>query len=446
MKTLQEVNRLLPVFDQVDVLVVGGGPAGIGAALAAARLGAKVLIVEQFNCLGGVATSGGHNHYSQFNAYGDTSLQVVGGIADELRRKLLGRGYATYDGSCLDFDVEGMKLLLDEMTAEAGVSVLYYTFYCDTLVEDRRVVGGIIQNKSGRQAVLAQRVVDCTGDGDAAYHAEADFEMGRPIDGRCQPTTLMFTIGGVDWSRVASWRNNYDMREVWLKAQRDGIMEPFQSVIMGFWHTDVLPDQVGINMTHMINVDSTNAADLTRATIEGRWQAHHLVGVFRQVVPGMEKCYLISTAPSLGLRESRRIKGVVTITAQDVMSSRAWEDSIGYGSFFIDIHNPAGPGMSDQVWRPRRGFHYQVPYRALVPEQIDNLLVAGRCISADHVALGSLRIMSTCTVMGEAAGVAAVMSIHEEVTPRQLDHRLLSLQLKKQGAIVDEEGVRGTTL
>jgi len=136
----------------------------------------------------------------------------------------------------------------------------------------------------------------------------------------------------------------------------------------------------------------------------------------------------------------------VTITAQDVMSSRAWEDSIGYGSFFIDIHNPAGPGMSDQVWRPRRGFHYQVPYRALVPEKIDNLLVAGRCISADHVALGSLRIMSTCTVMGEAAGAAAVMSIHEEVAPRQLDHRLLSLQLKKQGAIVDEESVRGTTL
>jgi hypothetical protein len=303
------------------------------------------------------------------------------------------------------------------------------------------VVGGIIQNKSGRQAVLAKRVIDCTGDGDVAFHAGAAFAQGRPQDGDCQPTTLMFTIGGVDWPKVEAWRTSYQMTEVWLKAQADGIMEPFQSVIMGFWHTDVLPDQVGVNMTHMIHIDSTRAEDLTAATIEGRRQAHHLVRVFREVVPGMDTCYLISTAPSLGLRESRRIKGVTTITADDLMHQRAWEDSIGYGSFFIDIHNPAGPGMGSQTWRPPKGFHYQIPYGALVPEKIDNLLVAGRCISADHVALGSLRIMATCTVMGEASGAAAVLSLHEEITPRELDPLLLGKQLKKQKAIVDPAGV-----
>ncbi len=335
-------SRKIPESNEVDVLVVGGGPAGIGAALSAARLGARVMIVEQFNCLGGVATSGGHNHFSQFNAWGDPSIQVVGGIAEELRQMLLDRGFATYDGSCLDFHVEGMKLVLDEMVSAAGIEVLFYTFYADTLVDGTTVKGGVIQNKSGRQAVLAKRVIDCTGDGDAAFHAGATFSQGRPLDGRCQPTTLMFTIGGVDWSKVEGWRSDYPMAEVWAKAQHDGIMEPFQSVIMGFWHTDVLPDQVGINMTHMVDVDSTRAADLTRATIEGRRQAHHLVEVFRRVVPGMEECYLISTAPSLGLRESRRIHGAVTITAEDLVNQRGWEDSIGYGSFYIDIHNPAG--------------------------------------------------------------------------------------------------------
>lgn len=441
MRTIPEINPQIPVVADVDVLVVGGGPAGIGAALSAARLGASVLIVEQFNCLGGVATSGGHNHYSQFNAWSDTSTQVVGGIADEIRRKLLARGFANYDGSCLDYDLEGMKLLLDEMVADAGVSVLYYTFYCDTLMEGNTAIGGVIQNKSGRQAILAKRVIDCTGDGDAAFHAGAAFAQGRPQDGRCQPTTLMFTIGGVDWPQVDAWRTSYQMTEVWIQAQQDGIMEPFQSVIMGFWHTDVLPDQVGVNMTHMVNIDSTKAEDLTRATIEGRRQAHHLVQVFRQVVPGMDQCYLISTAPSLGLRESRRIKGVVTLTVDDLVNRRAWADAIGYGSFFIDIHNPSGPGMGGQTWRPPKGYYYPIPYLALVPETVDNLLVAGRCISADHVALGSLRIMATCTVMGEASGTAAVLSLHEEVSPRELEPGLLGRQLKKQNAIIAEDGI-----
>jgi len=212
-------------------------------------------------------------------------------------------------------------------------------------------------------------------------------------------------------------------------------------VIMGFWHTDVLPDQVGINMTHLVDVDTTNARDLTWATVEGRRQAHHLVDVFRQVVPGMEQCYMISSAPALGLRESRRIEGVVTLTAEDIMAQRQWDDTIGYGSFYIDIHNPAGPGMGDQTWYPPKGWRYQMPYGVMVPKEIDNLLVAGRCISTDHVALGSTRIMSTCMVLGEAAGAAALLSLHEEVAPRELDAEVLRGQLRAQGAIVDEEAI-----
>ncbi|MBN1138804.1 MAG: FAD-dependent oxidoreductase [Anaerolineae bacterium] len=441
MNFIPEHNREIPVIDQVDVLIVGGGPAGIGAALSAAHLGAKTLIVEQANCLGGVATSGGHNHFSLFTSWNAHEQRIVGGIAEEVRRAVLEGGYGTYRDGCIDFDLEGMKLVLERMVVQAGVDILYYTFYCDTLVESETVTGGIIQNKSGRQAILAHRIVDCSGDGDAAYGAGASFAQGRPADGRCQPCTIMFTIGGVDWTRVAAWRSDYQMREVWLQAQAEGIMEPFQDQIMGFWHTDVLPDQVGVNMTHLIDVDTTVARDLTWATIEGRRQAHHLTAVFRQVVPGMERCYLISTAPMLGLRESRRIKGMTTLTAADVMNQRQWPDAICYGSFFVDIHNPAGPGMSGQTWRPAPGFHYQIPFGVTVPETIDNLLVAGRCISTDHVALGSTRIMSTCMALGEAAGAAAILSLHEEVSPRELDTHLLQERLRAQGAVVDEQGI-----
>jgi len=442
METIPEPNRELSVVDTVDVLVVGGGPAGIGAALSAARLGAKTLIVEQFNCLGGVATSGGHNHFSLYTSWSQHDERIVGGVAEEMRQRVLQGGYGTYQGGCIDFDLEGLKLVLDQMVAEAGIDVLYYTFYCDTLTEGDTVTGGIVQNKSGRQAIRAYRIVDCTGDGDAAAHAGATFDQGRPEDGRCQPCTLMFTIGGVDWAQVENWRKDYQMREVWLQAQADGIMEPFQDQIMGFWHTDVLTDQVGVNMTHLVDVDTTQARDLTWGTIEGRRQAHHLVEVFRQVVPGMEHCYLISTAPALGLRESRRIRGTVTLAAKDVMAQRVWDEAVCYGSFFIDIHNPAGPGMSGQTWRPAPGFHHQIPYGVMVPQQVDNLLVAGRCISADHMALGSTRIMSTCMALGEAAGAAAMLSLHEEVAPRDLDVSLLRAQLRRQGAVVDEAGIR----
>jgi hypothetical protein len=436
---ISDPSREIPVVGQYDVMVVGGGMTGVAAALSAARLGAKVLIIEQTNCLGGVATSGWHNHLSQYNAW-DNDTRVVGGIAYELGERLVREGYGTTDGSCVDFDVEGLKLLLDRMMDEAGVEVLYYTFFCDALVEDGQIIGGVIQNKSGRQAVMAYQVIDTTGDADVAAHAGVPFAMGREDDGLCQPTTLMFMLEGVDWPRVDAWRTNYQMTEVWEQAQADGIMEPFQDQIMGWWHTDVLPTQVGVNMTHMTHVDATNAHELTQATIEGRRQAHHLTEVFQKVVPGMENCYLIATAPLLGLRESRRIEGEVTLTEQDMLANRKWEDAIGYGSFYIDIHNPAGPGMSEQTYRPWSGFRYQIPYRIMVPKRVDNLLVAGRCVSVTHAALGSIRVMLTCMVMGEAAGAAAMLSLREEVPPRDLSSEVLQAQLEAQDAILSEVG------
>ncbi|MFW6367156.1 MAG: FAD-dependent oxidoreductase, partial [bacterium] len=189
----------LPLAREVDMLVVGGGPAGVGAALAAARNGARTLVVEQFNCLGGVATAGGHGHISKYDESG-TGRRIVGGIADEIGTRVVDSGFGIRNSHGIWFEVEGLKQLLDKMAEEAGVELLYHTFFSDTVVEAGAVIGAVIQNKNGRQFVLAKRVVDCTGDGDVAFHAGCRYDVGRPSDHKCQPVTLMFTIGGVDWA------------------------------------------------------------------------------------------------------------------------------------------------------------------------------------------------------------------------------------------------------
>jgi len=437
MKRIIDPARELPVCAEVDVLVVGGGPAGVGAALAAARTGATVLVIEQFNCLGGVATAGGHGHISIYGAK-DTQLRAVGGIAYEIARRLVEEGYGIMTAHGVWFEVEGLKFILDKMTIEAGIQVLYHTFFCETLVRDGAAVGAIIQNKSGRQAILARRIVDCTGDGDAAASAGAPCEVGRATDQKCQPTTLMFTIGGVNWPHVEAWRTDYQMKHVWAEAQRNGDMEPFQDQIMGFWWTPTRPDQVGINFTHMIGIDSTNASHLTMATMEGRRQAYHCIDVFRKYVPGMEACYMVSTPNTLGIRESRRIMGEMVLTEQDILAQRVWDDSIGYGAFFVDIHNLDGPGMAQTVVRPEPGFRYQIPYRILVPSGVENILTAGRCVSVTHIALGSIRVMAQCILTGEAAGTAATLSLHARCTPRSLAIHCLQETMRAHGNILTE--------
>ncbi len=440
-RTIAELSRDVPVYDEVDVLVCGGGPAGFCAAVAAARAGAKTLLVEQTNCMGGIATAGGHNHLCLYTSWGGGD-RVVGGVPWEMVRGVVDAGFGVYNRGNADFELEGLKLVLDRLAAETGVKVLYHTLFADAIVDNGRIAGAYIQNKSGRQAVLAKRVIDATGDGDVAASAGSPWEMGRDPDGACQPATLMFLIGGVDWDRVQQFRQgDWKLKKVWQQAQQAGDMEPFQSQIMGWWWTPTRPDQVGVNFTHLVGVDCTDAESISAATVEGRRQSHHMIPVLRKYIPGMENCYLVSTAALLGTRESRRVMGEYVLTDEDVVGQKTFDDSICYGSFFIDVHNCTGPGMDAETWRPEQGFRYQIPYRCIVPKQVDNLLVAGRCISVTHRALGSTRVMPQCGALGQAAGEAAAMSIDADAPPRSVDIAKLQGRLRTAGAIVGEEDI-----
>jgi hypothetical protein len=335
-----------------------------------------------------------------------------------------------------------MKLVLEKMAEEIGVKILYHTFFSQTIVEEGIVKGVIVQTKNGLVGIRAKQVIDCTGDGDVAANAGCAFEYGEEGTGNCQPVTLMFTIGGIDYERVRNFRgDDYKLRHVWAEAQKNGDMRPFQDGIMGWWWTPTRPDQLGINFTHVNFIDSRKAEDLTAATIEARKQAYETIEVYRKYIPGMENCHMLSTPNTIGLRESRRITGEYKLTKEDLVSRKRFSDSIGYGAFFIDIHNCSGIGMDKKVFVPPNGWNYQIPYRILTPRGMKNLLVAGRCVSVDHEALGSLRLMPQCGVMGQAAGVAAVLAIRDNCEVSKVSIPKLQSELKRQKCIVDDADV-----
>jgi len=405
------------------------------------------------NCLGGIATAGWHGHICCYCSWDHHVERVVGGTCYELVDRLVQDGYGTYDGFALDFEVERLKFVLENMVKEIGnITLLYYTQFSDVILQDGKITHVIIQNKDGRQAIETKMTVDATGDGDVAARSGAPFEKGRDHDGGMQPMTLMFQMGGLNhdafWEfetkgyqeKYGKKRNDAD-RSVWLEAQQNGDMEPFQNHTCGWWWCATRPDQMGVNFTHIPHMDPTKAEDLTYATIEGRRQAYHSIDVFRKYIPGMENIWMSHTAALIGTRESRRILGEAYLTGEDMLREREFEDSIGYGCFFIDVHNCTGPGMDTEAHYPREGFKYQIPYGVIVPQKVDNLLVAGRCISCDHWALGSLRVMPQCFIEGDAAGLAASLALDTDSTPRTVNVRELQHKLRNRGAILTEEDI-----
>lgn len=439
LRTITEPARQVPVAAEVDVLVCGGGPAGVGAALASARHGASVLVIENQICLGGNGTSGMLN---RFGPYHDQRDIILGGIPWEILKKLMDRGMAQPPTPCspknwqdywLVFDPEALKLLLDELVAESGVEVLFNARATAVLKEGDRVTGAVIESKSGRQAVLAKVVIDCTGDGDLAAWAGVPFDMGREEDGLVQPTTLMSKALNQDWPTSYAYAKEHRARLLAAAKDEEGI--DFVWPGTDNW---LHAEETYYNCVHVHRVDATNARDMTRAAIEHRRIIWKNLAVLRRHVPGCEKASLITTAAYLGVRETRRIQGDYQLNIGDVLDARQFPDQVFRYACFVDIHqvDPAGRHSAHADKELKPGTSYGVPYRCLVPRGVENLLVAGRCFSTTHEALASVRMMPACMAMGQAAGTAAAQAIRAGRTPRQVDVPQLRQQLAADGVIL----------
>ncbi len=432
-RIVREAPRDTPVAGRWDVVVAGGGPSGVGAALAAAEHGASVLVVERHGMLGGMWTAGLVNPF--FEPY-------KGWIVDRLIERLKARGAWRKKGLHV-FDVEHMKYVLERMAREAGVEFWYHCQVTDPIVEGDRVVGMIVQGKSGREAVLGKIVVDCTGDGDVAARAGVPFQIGRPQDGACQPMTLMFEITGFEGlgGRPAEEVGTHGIIEHLERAIEEhglGIELPYGPQRHGTPAFIALPaDRVAVvQATHVYRYDATDTRQLTRASVEAREQVHEVFLPALRKVPGLENVRLSQTAPQIGIRESRRLEGQYHLDLDDVLEGRRFEDAVTGASFPLDVHeiDPDDPTPSlPEKARSAKVAGYDIPYRCLVPREPDGLLFAGRCISGSHHAHASYRVTGVCMATGQAAGLAAARAATRSISPRELDGTQLHQDLAHLG-------------
>lgn len=413
--TYQEKARELQA-KRVDVVVVGSGPAGIGAALGAARSGCRVMLIEQCGALGGIATSGMMSHWT-------------GNVDDKIYQEILKRSAERNEGEhngviTITIDPEKLKTLYLEMMQEAKVEVLLYTFFSDVIMEGDTVKGVIIENKTGRSAIFADCVIDASGDGDVAYKAGAEFVLGRESDNKMQPCTIMFKVGGVDYDRAVfpgSFETLVQTEKGELQALgKEIIGAPAGHVLL---YRTTLPGVVTCNMTNCLDIDGTKTEDLTAGTIACRKQMDKIVAFLRAYAPGYENCYIISSASLIGIRETRHFKGIETITEQDISEARVFENYVVKDAYFnFDVHNISGAGLDETgaqaKFKQERG--YTIPYGCLVPQKIDGLLLSGRNISGTHIAHSNFRAMPICLAIGHAAGVAAALAIKDRCKLREV--------------------------
>lgn len=402
-----------------DVVVAGSGPAGFGAALCAARMGARTLLVEQGSCIGGISTAGLMSHWT-------------GSVDSKLYREVFarslaarGKAYSDDDESKIYIDTERLKLQYLEMLQSAGAEILFYTFIADAAVENGKVTGIVVENKSGRSLIRAKTVIDATGDGDVAYRAGAAFTEGREKDGKMQPATLMFKVDGVDDSRAVympSFETRYQTDKGELQALAAKLLPaPAGHVLL---YPNPLPGVATVNMTNCIAVDGTKAEDLTRAEIVCRRQMYEIETFLREYVPGYENCRVITSASLIGIRETRHFVGKYTLTEDDIYSARQFPDWVVRNAYFnFDVHGLTGAGLDatgkQAAFEQKNG--YTIPYGCLVPEKLKGLLLAGRCISGTHMAHSNYRAMPICLALGEAAGTAAALAVKQGILPDELN-------------------------
>ncbi|WP_459615572.1 FAD-dependent oxidoreductase [Bordetella sp. 2513F-2] len=453
---LQLPPRKARLAAEADVLVVGGGPSGIGAAIGAARAGADVILVERYGFLGGNATAAlvmplmsFHTQRPTFERLGVTNLlpddhgpghPVIAGVLKELLERLVqadGAVAPSLDtGYVVPFDPEIFKWVALEMLDQAGVRVLFHAFASETFA-DGGVRGVVFETKSGPLVIKAGTVVDCTGDGDIAVLAGAGYEVGREADGLVQPMTLMFRMADFDPAlfqeyvrqNPGQWRGVHGLWDLVQQAAGKGELDLAREDILFF--ATPHPHEVSVNSTRVTRVLGTDVWDWTLAEWESRRQLDQIMRFLRKYVPGFERSYVVQSGVHAGVRETRRIVGEYQLTAEDLLGARKFPDAIARGSYPVDIHNPTGKGTT--LKRIPADDAYDIPLRALIPQRVDNVIVAGRCISGTHEAHSSYRVMPIAMATGQAAGICAAVAARRHAVPRDVPAQEVREELVRQG-------------
>ena len=444
----------------VDVLVVGGGPAGIAAAIAARRSGKRTLLVEARSVAGGMATSGLVSHW--LGGRTEEGNWVVGGLFRELAedavrfgaallpKKVRGRKYQPY--AWLPWFIHGVVLdppmlawFLDRKLVDEGVEVLFETSVIGAEVKGGRIKSIQLHNKSGVSTCTADVFVDCTGDADLAALSGCKFFKGRADDGLTAPASLTFRVRGVDHERLgqAIEKGDPKFRPLIAKLKATGEWPYPYDIFISV--KGLAEDEAMINTSRLTEVDPLDAASRTRAYMKGREEAFGLLEIFRRHFPGFKNVRMQSIAPMLGVRESRRLDGAFTLGVEDLRRGRKFPDTIGYSMYGWDLPDPKKPSVQPMVDesggkfvnKAKKQLVTPIPFRTLVPRPIKNLLCAGRCISAERDVLGPLRVMAPCMAMGEAAGIAASM-MGSRLSNASVDVKAVRRELRKRGAIVDD--------
>ena len=457
-----DVSRLAGKPRQaVDVLVIGGGPAGVCAAISAARNGAKALVVEQSGMLGGMATQGLVGPFMTcYDKAGEK--MIIRGLFEEIVERLVARGGALHPKGVFGngpysawipkghdhvtpFDPEELKVLLDEMCAEAGVEVLLHTTFVEPILDGGRAAGARLFGKGGYSCVAAKVVVDATGDGDYAFRAGVPCTLGDG-KGRLMPATMFFRVCNVDSSRLIAdiEANKHTFHKKDGVSYRGFHWYVTKAIEAGEWdlprrclnmYRGVGPDVWLVNNGRIPNVDATDSASLSRAEVEGRRQTKVMMDFLRKYVPGCENAILMCTGSTVGIRETRHVAGEAVLRVDDVMNGVVPEDSVFLAANSVDVHGGKDNPMVSS-YKTINANWYGVSYRCLVAKGVENLLLAGRCLSGEPAAAGAVRVMPPCMAMGQAAGTAAALAIKTGTTPRALDAAMLLKTLKAQGAFL----------
>lgn len=398
----------LPANKSADVLVIGSGPAGIAAAVTLGRNNKDVLLIEKCGCVGGMSTAGLMSHW-----VGTVECKLY----DEVIKKSCERENRKLNSDKKYINAEILKLTYLDLLKQAKVRLLLSSIVVDVLKDNNNITGVIVANKSGLETVKCKLIIDCSGDGDIAFKSGEQFVMGRETDGKMQPATLMFKVGGVR-KFGAVYLGSFESEHRSIHGELQALAKkklPYPAGHVLLYKSPVKGVTV-CNMTNSIDINGTDNDDINKAYLQCCDQIPQIIDFLRRYVRGYRNCYLLSTAEIVGIRETRHIKGVYTISQEDIYAARSFDDAIVKNAYFnFDVHNVAGSGLDttgiQKEYKQKNG--YDIPYRALLPEKTDNLILAGRCISGTHMAHSNYRAMPICFAMGAAAGAACVLALEQ---------------------------------